>query len=192
VVITGDHGEAFGRHKNNWVHSRDSYQENFAVPLFIYQPKLFTAQKIKKPSLHVDILPTLLSAMKVPYNENLIQGENILNKSWRRKYDFFYGNEMQASSIQRTSNVKLQISLKTGRCRVLELNRDPDEKSPISCAGHSVQKNALLAFVKYQNHILPAYNDSIKKGQNFFGQSHPGQQSSRLAVTRKIQHSGGI
>jgi len=59
LVITGDHGEAFGQHANNYVHGAHLFDENTRVPLLIAHPAI-TAQTCETPASHIDFAPTLL------------------------------------------------------------------------------------------------------------------------------------
>ena len=172
VIITGDHGEAFGQHRGNWIHSRGSFSENYRVPMIIYQPRLFEPKIITNRTLHIDLMPTLLDAMGIPYNPRLIQGESLYQHNFRRNYIFLYGNEKTITSISR-SNIKIKISLVTRQCSAYDLNTDPGEKNRLECRKHAKQKRILLQYMKYQNRILHNYNISLKKGKAFFGERHP-------------------
>lgn len=171
LVFVGDHGQAFGKHADNWIHSRASYLENYQVPLVIYQPRLFPAQKIHRRTQHIDILPTLLETMGLPYNPRLIQGESIYKKQPGRKYDFLYGNEQTISSISR-DDIMLQVSLKYNQCWVFDLNRDPGQMKKLGCENYNKQKQALLVYQKYQSQLLERYNDSYAKQQSFSNERH--------------------
>jgi arylsulfatase A-like enzyme len=82
LVIVGDHGQAFGQHHpDNYMHHRYSYNENLETPAIIYQPALFSPKAFEIPTSHVDILPTLLDAMRIPYDPLLFDGESLFNTS---------------------------------------------------------------------------------------------------------------
>ncbi len=60
VVVVGDHGEAFGEHRE-FGHSLFCYQANLKVPLIFFNPELFArGQKIPCPVNLIDIMPTVL------------------------------------------------------------------------------------------------------------------------------------
>lgn len=172
VVIAGDHGEAFGQHLGNWTHSRHSYNENFRVPALIYQPKLFKPKVFKRYTTHVDLMPTVLEGMGMPYNPRLLQGESLWKKEFRRKYTFLYGNENTLSSISK-QGIKLQISFKTRRCWVYDLQRDPEETKRLHCRDFQEQMWATLLYRKYQTRVLLRYNRSRLKQRSFHGAEHP-------------------
>lgn len=61
VVFTSDHGEVLGDH--DWVGHGVSWREVLEVPLMIRFPGGKWAGRIDAPVQHVDVLPSLLSAM---------------------------------------------------------------------------------------------------------------------------------
>ncbi len=171
LVVLSDHGEAFNQHPGVWVHSRDSYNENFSVPALLYQPGLFRPARITLPTTHADIVPTLLDAMGIRYNRRLFQGESMLESSPRRKYIFLFGNENTMTSIN-TNMTKLQYSLRDKMCWVFDLNRDPGERRKLPCGGYREQMEAMMEFHRVQPAILESYNRSLEKGTGFYGQRH--------------------
>lgn len=59
VVVTADHGEAFGDH-HNMLHGSDLYRETMRVPLIIQWPgKQFAGRSVTAPVSLVDLYPTL-------------------------------------------------------------------------------------------------------------------------------------
>ncbi|MHA1568229.1 MAG: sulfatase [Alphaproteobacteria bacterium] len=68
IVVTSDHGEAFGEHEN-MIHGRDLYVETVRVPLIIRLPHDQHAElRIKDHVSLVDLYPTLaaLAGAKIP------------------------------------------------------------------------------------------------------------------------------
>lgn len=68
IILAGDHGEAFGEHKE-FGHTIFCYQENLKVPLIFYNPDVFPAKKIIDfPAKLTDIMPTVLHLfeMEIP------------------------------------------------------------------------------------------------------------------------------
>ena len=171
VVIVGDHSEAFGQHKGNWTHARATYEENIRVPAYLYAPGLFTPGDYSEPTAHIDILPTLLDAMKIKFNRNMIQGESLFQSKLRRKYIFVYGNQNALSSISKKL-VKVEFDLKHQTCQAYDLKTDPTEHKPIDCGKYPDQKKALLKFLNYQTQVMPAYNKALIQSRSFFGNRH--------------------
>jgi glucan phosphoethanolaminetransferase (alkaline phosphatase superfamily) len=68
VVITGDHGEAFGDPHEVMGHGGGLFEENLRVPLMIWNPRLFpAAQRFAQVGGHVDINPTLAQILGIEF-----------------------------------------------------------------------------------------------------------------------------
>lgn len=75
IIVTGDHGEAFGEH-DFYKHAFELYEVLVRVPLFFYVPGL-EARKIPRWRSHIDIAPTVFDLMGVPIPEGL-PGKSLL------------------------------------------------------------------------------------------------------------------
>ena len=67
-VISGDHGEAFGQHPGNVVHSLFIYEENVHVPLIIVAPGLTDREPMRRaPQIAslIDVAPTALALLGI-------------------------------------------------------------------------------------------------------------------------------
>lgn len=87
IIITSDHGEAFGEH-GLVTHLRTLYEELLRVPLIIKYPSSSPQRGVveKRVSL-VDLLPTVLSFLGYPVpsgidGENLSQSEHPIIAEW--------------------------------------------------------------------------------------------------------------
>jgi hypothetical protein len=163
LVIVGDHGQAFGQHHaNNFMHYRYSYNENLETPAILYQPMLFKPRVFGFPTSHVDLLPTLLDAMRVPYSATVFDGESLFNRKGMRKSIFFYGYEGSISSLD-PSLLKVQYSLKKNKCSAFDLKIDPDEKNPLDCSLYPLQAQALHKFAIDHDSNLLKYNVTLRE-----------------------------
>jgi arylsulfatase A-like enzyme len=68
VIVTGDHGEAFGSPHDSWGHGSHVFEENVRVPLAIWNPRLFhdlspAARHIAEVGSHQDLNPTILDLL---------------------------------------------------------------------------------------------------------------------------------
>ena len=70
VVVTADHGEAFGE-KNLVLHANSVYQNLVHVPLLVKFPNSLHAGTIAKPVSLIDVAPTVLSALGYATPERL-------------------------------------------------------------------------------------------------------------------------
>ena len=173
LVIVGDHGQAFGQHhSDNYMHHRYSYNENLETPALLYQPTLFRPKAFEVSTSHIDILPTLLDAVRIQYDPSLFDGESLFQNRLARNYLFFYGHEGSISSLD-THQIKVHYSLKENRCRVFDIKHDPDEKNPLDCSSFKPQLEALQEFVIHHNSSLVKYNSCFKGKKDFQGHRHP-------------------
>ncbi|NWG03444.1 MAG: sulfatase-like hydrolase/transferase [Syntrophaceae bacterium] len=173
LVIVGDHGQAFGQHhSNNFMHYRYSYNENLETPAIFYQPALFKPKAFEFPTSHVDILPTLLDAMGIPYPPEVFDGESLFRDPLKKRSIYFYGYEESISSLD-SSLIKVQYSLKKNRCWVYDLKRDPDEKTPLDCSHYPLHVEALHQFVSGHDEHLLKYNVGLKEKRKMSGIQSP-------------------
>lgn len=159
LVIVGDHGEAFYQHPGNRVHSAESYNENIAAPLFLYAPGLVEPRKITAPTVHADIVPTVLDLLGRKYESERFQGESALRGEYRRRYIFTFGNENTITAVS-SQLAKMQILRAAGSCRHFDLASDPAELRNLGCDAASEHYRAIEAFLKIQPGLLKGYNES--------------------------------
>ncbi len=66
IVVTADHGEAFGEH-GNYYGGQTLYEEEIRVPLIMkYAPLLPAGKAVEEPVMSIDIMPAVLEAAAVP------------------------------------------------------------------------------------------------------------------------------
>ena len=171
LVIVGDHGQAFGQHHpNNFMHYRYSYNENLEAPAILYQPALFEPKTFGFATSHVDLLPTLLDAMRIPYPPAVFDGNSLCRHKARQTPIFFYGYEESISSLD-SRLIKVQYSLKKNKCWVFDLKLDPDEKNPIDCSSFPVEAEALHKFAAEHDANLLKYNASLREKNGYQAQA---------------------
>jgi phosphoglycerol transferase MdoB-like AlkP superfamily enzyme len=169
LVILGDHGQAFGQHHpNNFMHYRYSYNENLETPAILYQPALFKPKTFEFPTSHVDILPTLLDAMEIPYSTGAFDGDSLFSHKLVRKSIFFYGYEESISSLD-PHLIKVQRSLKKNNCWAFDLKLDPDERNLLDCSLYPLQLEALYKFVTTHDVNLLKYNANLREKKELPG-----------------------
>jgi arylsulfatase A-like enzyme len=64
IVITADHGEAFGD-RNIMAHDTSVYQDQVHVPLIVKYPEQTRAERVDALTSHVDIMPTVLDVLNI-------------------------------------------------------------------------------------------------------------------------------
>lgn len=65
VIFVSDHGEEFHDH-GGWEHGKTLYAEMLHVPLLIRVPGMGVGRRVSSPAQHIDLVPTLLSALGLP------------------------------------------------------------------------------------------------------------------------------
>jgi arylsulfatase A-like enzyme/predicted Zn-dependent protease len=76
IVVTGDHGESFGEHREQG-HGYFIYESTVRVPLIIRAPRPFPVKRVGGIVEHVDIVPTILAMLDVP-RPAAVQGRSLL------------------------------------------------------------------------------------------------------------------
>jgi arylsulfatase A-like enzyme len=77
IVVTADHGEAFGEHGLEW-HGTDLWEPLVRVPLLVYVPGA-RPHRIAQKRSHIDLVPTLLDLMRVtPPADGELSGQSMV------------------------------------------------------------------------------------------------------------------
>jgi len=135
VVITADHGEAFGE-RDLVQHGVSVYRNQIQVPLLIKLPRQTQAQVVRERVSLVDVLPTVLAALGIPAPAG-VQGVDILtpasgssraifSESFGREEDFNRRLDRVERALFSGSN-KLIVSTK-GKRELYDVARDPEER----------------------------------------------------------------
>jgi hypothetical protein len=67
VIVTGDHGQAFGEHPGNFVHTMFVYEENLRVPYVISAPGAPSGPlRVNRVASTIDTAPTILDLIGLP------------------------------------------------------------------------------------------------------------------------------
>jgi hypothetical protein len=69
IVVTADHGEELHEH-GGWEHGETLYGEVLDVPLLLRLPGGPRGVRVSEPVQQIDLLPTLLDALAIPWRED--------------------------------------------------------------------------------------------------------------------------
>lgn len=137
VVVTADHGEAFGEHGTHW-HGVELWEELVHVPLFIRVPGV-APHHVTAARSQIDLAPTLLELLRVPLPapdaRDAMSGRSLVS-------DLFGAPEPERpiyieltpdryNRLRRVvlfENVKL-VERGAGRYELYDLARDPEERT---------------------------------------------------------------
>lgn len=140
VIVTADHGEAFGEH-GVWAHAVDLHDEAIRVPLILRCAQHYPrGTKIDVQAGHIDLLPSiaeLAGAVDQQHREGLSLRELIEKGRRTRKPDTALpeGVLLSESTLRealtqksiRTSSWKMLMEPATGQIRLYDLIDDPGE-----------------------------------------------------------------
>jgi len=130
LVITGDHGEAFGEHGRK-AHGFTVYDEEIHVPLLLVNPAMFPKPVVNDSLVRqIDIAPTLLDmlGMETPAQW---QGTSIFGAPRpERAYSFAAIGKFTFGLIE--NRMKYVYDFEDGRAELYDLVADPLEYSDLS------------------------------------------------------------
>lgn len=130
LVITGDHGEAFGEH-GQLVHGFTVYDEEVHIPLLFIQPRMFSNEShVTWLGRQIDIGPTLLGLLGYAEPKSW-QGTDLLgNYRPERAYLFASSGDLSLGFVEGT--FKYIYNFDRDRGELYDLAHDPREMHDLS------------------------------------------------------------
>jgi glucan phosphoethanolaminetransferase (alkaline phosphatase superfamily) len=145
LVITGDHGEAFGQHDGNYGHSLFLYEENIRVPFVILIPGVIRRQqRISRVANLIDTAPTVFDLLGLAIPGGL-QGRSLLPA--RTGMAFFCTDYSLGLLGLRDGRWKLIHETESGRSLLFDLEDDPAETTDLA-------KEHPERVAAYRDHLL--------------------------------------
>ena len=153
VIVTGDHGEAFGWPHECYGHSGKVHDDDVHVPLVMWNPKLFkNAPRLNAVGGHVDLSPTILDLLNVPL-PGTWQGHSLFSPNHPGRA-YFYGAMDNYYFGVREGRLKYIYNVTLGRDELFDLESDPWEQNNLAGLrgeeGKRLRKK-LAAWVGYEN-----------------------------------------
>ena len=172
LAFVGDHSEAFGQHMGVWKHGGSTYDETFRTPMIFWQPAIFPAVTVDQFTSHVDVLPTLLDALGVPFNERLLQGQSLFRDQHAR-YIFLRSRFDDQLAVIDPGGIKVTTVPGADHFQAYDLAKDPGERTQLPTLTFPFQRAGLLKFRNAQPVVFDSYNAACASGRDFQGQKHP-------------------
>jgi lipoteichoic acid synthase len=133
IVITGDHGQAFGDPHDSYMQGRTVYEEDVNVPLLLWFPRLYrSAARSSTIGSHVDLAPTIADLAGLPPAPDW-QGRSLFSPA-RAPRAYFYVAEDHFTLAVREQNWKYIFDLRQGVEELYDLERDPTEQRNLASA----------------------------------------------------------
>ncbi len=131
-VLFGDHGEAFGQHRGNFIHSGQIYEENIKIPLLISNPRMFKKpQQNSTLGILPDIVPTLLDVAGIAFKKDNLHGRSLFTATPNRMVFFYSGLGSEKIGL-RDDQYKYIYRPNGNTSELYDLVSDPDEKINIA------------------------------------------------------------
>ncbi len=136
VILTSDHGEAFGEHKME-RHGFEIWENLIRVPLFILAPEA-SARRVAETRSAIDLAPTILEFLGAPA-ESTFEGKSLVGEVYGDPggpRDVVVDLPTTSDNDRRRAiihgNLKYTCYGDDDHCRLFNLENDPTEDKPIS------------------------------------------------------------
>ena len=129
LLAFGDHGQAFGEHRGNYVHSKELYRENEHVPMFLLHPtRLGLPPGIAQLVAIADVMPTALDLLGIDAPPG--DGMSLLNDAPER---LLFQMTPFGPGVAGFRSTRYAYSLsRTGRELLFDLQADPHEQHNVA------------------------------------------------------------
>jgi len=171
IVITSDHGEAFGE-RDLMEHSVSVYQDQISVPLVIKYPNSREARREDSPVSHVDLLPTILDTLRLPLPAGVqgIDVRDIASSGHRAIISESYRNQVFAAWSPRfdrnetamvSGNKKLIVST-AGKRELYDLVVDAQERTNLAQSGQAEATQLAEQLSQWMKAVVPPQATSVQ------------------------------
>ncbi len=127
IVVTGDHGQAFGDPHDGYMQGRSVYEEDVNVPLLLWYPRQYKkALRSATIGSHIDLAPTITSLAGLPAAPDW-QGRSLFDAN-RVPRAYFYVAEDHFMLGLREENWKYTFDLREGTEELYDLTTDSTEQ----------------------------------------------------------------
>ncbi len=133
VVVSADHGEAFGEHRARY-HGTTVYEEQIRVPLVVSAPGLVAEGRVvSRPVQLVDLFPTMLSAYGIPRPPRVrgVDLGELLARAEPRAGAGVAFSEVEDQAMFARDDVRLVCNRKIVTCALYDLKSDPGQLAPL-------------------------------------------------------------
>ena len=127
IVVTGDHGQAFGYPHESFMQGRTIYEEDVRVPLLLWFPRRYEVPtRSTTVGSHVDLAPTIADLAGLPLAPDW-QGRSLFDTR-RGPRAYFYVTEDEFMLGVREDRWKYILNVRDGSEELFDLTVDPGEQ----------------------------------------------------------------
>jgi arylsulfatase A-like enzyme len=173
VVVTADHGEAFGDPHATWGHGFRLYDEGVRVPLMIWSPVLFPqGRRADTVGSHVDLAPTVLDLLGVEAPREW-EGRSLFAEARPPRAYFYAANDHYLLGV-REGDLKYVYDASRGRDQLFDLARDPDERENLAPARPEVCLRLRQRLAAWKHHAALRLADARSSAEKVSRQADIG------------------
>ena len=148
IIITSDHGEAFGEH-DAYMHA-DVYEHNIRVPLFVKFPGgRFAGRRVAEMVQLVDLYPTVLDVLGLDLPGTVDGGSLLALLEGRREPIPAAYSQRAAWQTVRTPRMKILRETQRNTCELYDLIEDPKETSDIYAGSAAIRGTLVRALDEF-------------------------------------------
>jgi arylsulfatase A-like enzyme len=145
VIVTSDHGEAFGEH-GRFLHGTTVYDEMVRIPMIVRYPARLIGRRSAAPVQLSDLTETLIDVFEEPDDPTTAEGRSLLpvlrtGQEPPGKVTFSWSGWEEKLCAVRRETSKLIVSVEGSEpkaVRWFDLASDPSEQRPLPVEGNSV------------------------------------------------------
>jgi arylsulfatase A-like enzyme/uncharacterized membrane protein YozB (DUF420 family) len=131
VVVTGDHGQAFGYPHDTYAQGRTVYEEDVHVPLMFWFPRRYRSPtRSDVVGGHVDLAPTIAQLAGLAAAPDW-QGRSLFETGGDPRAYFYVAGDRFELGV-REKNWKFILDLREGVEQLYDLDRDPTEQQNVA------------------------------------------------------------
>lgn len=160
VIVSADHGEAFGEHGARY-HGTTVYEEQVRVPLIVSAPGLIKPRRIDRPVQLIDLLPTMVSAYAIPRPprmRGLDLGSLLAGRDDPGEGVAFA--EVEDMAMIARGPLRLICNRRTATCPLYDVSKDPFELTALVGDGRADRLRKEMAAVIAGSARLEGFADS--------------------------------
>ena len=144
-IFIGDHGVSLGEH-NSWLAPELPYETQFRIPMLIYSGndewnRRFPPRQIMKPWTTIDVIPTILDALRYTNSPNvslyedlpyLYEGQSLIRKTYENRVQLSLANPGISYIVVREGGRKAAFPQNTNKQEeYFDLKVDPHEENSV-------------------------------------------------------------